>query len=88
MSGTMGQGDARDRARENVAALRSLLGDDRAIPAIVAAVALGEIHQDADELALMAEVFRIGSLIVGEWEASDARRAELCERPRWARGGR
>ena len=83
----MGQGDARDRARENVAALRSLLGDDRAIPAIQAAVALGERHQDADELLLMAEVFRIGSCLVGEWEASDARRAELSERPRWVRGG-
>jgi len=79
----MGHGDARERARENVAALRSLLGDGRAIPAIVAAVALGERHQDADELALMAEVFRIGSLIVGEWEASDARRASLSEQPHW-----
>jgi hypothetical protein len=72
--------DARQRARENVAALRSLLGDGRAIPAIVAAVALSERHQDADELWLMAEVFRLGSLIVGEDEALAARRASLCER--------
>ena len=79
----MGQGDERQRARENVAALRSLLGDDRAIPAIQAAVALGERHQDADELWLMSEMFRIGSCIVGEWEASDARRASLSEQPHW-----
>ena len=86
MSGATEHGDALQDARDNIAALRAILGDDVAGPLMNAAVYNSGQHlRTADEFALAAELFRCWTLVFSEREATAARWASLRATPKRAR---
>jgi hypothetical protein len=60
-------------ARENIDALRSILGDGRVFAVIGPCACIAEGYRHADELASTSELFRVWSLYQGEREATAAR---------------
>jgi len=79
--------DALHEVRRNIAALRSILGDERAFSVIEPCAGFADKHRDADELALASELFRVWAIRRGEREAEAARWDSFWSEPHWFHKG-